>query len=522
MTVKVVALPGLPPKGDVSNWLAGGGTLAELEALVDSTPCYESDVNRDADGNQVEDSTATPSHRKGVRHDAQPWPAALASAAFHGVFGDIVRLVGPHTEADPVALLVQALVAFGNIIGRHAYFMVGATRHHFNLFALMVGDTAKARKGTSQQEIFRFFRALDSEWADTQVLPGLSSGEGLIWAVRDPIEKETRNNEGESTTEIVDEGAEDKRLLVVESEFASTLKVLKREGNTLSPVMRQAWDGGILNTLTKKTPTTATDSHVSIIGHITQHELRFGDTEAANGFGNRFMLVCVRRSKFLPEGGRLDAEDIAPVLDRLRTAVDYVIRREGELELRRDEKARRFWCSVYERLSSAQPGVLGTMTARAEAQVVRLACLYALGDASRMVRVEHLTAALALWRYCFASARFLFGDLTGDRLADRIRDQLRLAGPTGLTRTEISEALGKNYPAERIDRALGLLADYGAVRMESEPRERGRPTTRWHATEDDQPYEIDELSPDVDVPADISSSNSFNSDAAKKAGWGKV
>ena len=511
IAVKVVELAELGPKGDVSDWLDAGHSRKELVGLLRTAPAYEVEV---ADAEQ-------PARRRRTR-SGPSWPAPLAASAFHGVFGDIVRSVEPHTEADPVALLVQALVAFGNIIGRSAYFMVGATRHHFNLYALIVGDTAKARKGTSQQEILRFFRALDSEWADTRVLPGLSSGEGLIWAVRDPIEKETRNNEGESTTEIVDEGAEDKRLLVVESEFASTLKVLKREGNTLSPVMRQAWDGGVLNTLTKKTPTTATNAHISIIGHITQHELRFGDTEAANGFGNRFLIACVRRSKLLPEGGCLDEKDIAPVLARLRAAVDYVIAREDELELRRDEDARRLWCSVYERLSSAQPGVLGTMTARAEAQVTRLSCLYALGDSSPIVRGTHLEAALALWRYCFESARFLFGDRTGDSLADRIRDRLRLAGPTGLTRTEMSSALRKNYPAERIDRALSLLSDYKAVRSEVEPPDRGRPIERWYATESDQPYEIDELSPDVDGAADISSSNSSNSDAANEAGWGKV
>ena len=49
----------------------------------------------------------------------------------------------------------------------------------------------------------------------------------------------------------------------------------------------------------------------------------------------------------------------------------------------------------------------------------------------------------------------------GDDLADTIRDALRQAGPTGLTWTEISDALGANYTAEDIDRALGFLKSYG-------------------------------------------------------------
>ena len=141
--------------------------------------------------------------------------------------------------------------------------MVGATRHNLNLFALMVGDTAKARKGTSQQEILRFFRALDSlgrapEFSLACRLVRDSSG------VRDPI---APGDDGETKTEVVDE-AKDKRLLVLEPEFASTLKVLKREGNTLSPLIRQAWDGGVLNTLTshhRQTPTSPSSKRVASV-----------------------------------------------------------------------------------------------------------------------------------------------------------------------------------------------------------------------------------------------------------------
>ena len=44
--------------------------------------------------------------------DAPPWPEPLGKAAFHGLAGDFVRLVEPHTEADPAALL---LILYGGI-----------------------------------------------------------------------------------------------------------------------------------------------------------------------------------------------------------------------------------------------------------------------------------------------------------------------------------------------------------------------------------------------------------------------
>ena len=47
----------------------------------------------------------------------EQWPEPLDEAAFHGLAGEFVRMVEPHTEADPNALLVQVLVSYGNAIG---------------------------------------------------------------------------------------------------------------------------------------------------------------------------------------------------------------------------------------------------------------------------------------------------------------------------------------------------------------------------------------------------------------------
>ena len=143
-------------------------------------------------------------------------------------------------------------------------------------------------------------RDIELEWCDERIEHGLSSGEGLIWAVRDPVEK---TDAGGKTT-VIDPGVEDKRLLILESEFASALRVLKREGNTLSATVRNAWDSGKLSTLTKNSPNRATGAHISIVGHITRTELlRYLDsTETANGFGNRFLWCCVRQIE-VPSGG---------------------------------------------------------------------------------------------------------------------------------------------------------------------------------------------------------------------------
>ena len=91
------------------------------------------------------------------------WPV-LHEDAMCGLAGDVVRKLEPHTEADPVALLLQVLSAFGNAAGRSAYFEAGGSRHYGNLFAVMVGKTSKARKGTSWAAVHHAFSGIDPNW----------------------------------------------------------------------------------------------------------------------------------------------------------------------------------------------------------------------------------------------------------------------------------------------------------------------------------------------------------------------
>jgi hypothetical protein len=115
---------------------------------------------------------------------------------------------------------------------------------------------------------------------------------------------------------------------------------------------------------------------------------------------------------------------------------------------------------------------------RAEAQVMRLACLYALQDMSYVVTPDHLTAALALWEYCEASARYIFGQRLGDPIADELVQALR-KHPEGLTRTEIRDWFGRNRKASEIDRGLDLLVKQGVAYPLDESRSGGRPVERW-------------------------------------------
>ena len=113
--------------------------------------------------------------------DRRPWPEPPAREAYVGLAGDIVRAIEPHTEADPVALLAHVLVGFGSMIGRTAHYVVEATPQYANEFVVLVGRTAKGRKGTAEDRVRAILRVVDPEWDRDHVVDGLSSGEGIIW-----------------------------------------------------------------------------------------------------------------------------------------------------------------------------------------------------------------------------------------------------------------------------------------------------------------------------------------------------
>jgi hypothetical protein len=473
--IKVVRFAGLPVGGDVSDLID-----QRLKDGLDTRAIYNELDECFRDAPTRESETVQPDNSAPALEPEPSWPF-MDEAAYHGIAGEVVKTIEPHSEADPVATLIQFLTAVGNILGRKFYFRVERDRHHPNLFIVLVGASSKGRKGTSWGWVRSIVTAADKCWAVAKVKGGLSSGEGFIHEVRDPVKKW---NVKEQSEEIVDPGVTDKRLLVIEPEFASALAVMERHGNTLSSLVRKAWDGDKLATLTRNSPLTATDAHVSAIGHITEAELkaRLTSTDAANGFANRFLFPLVKRSKLLPFGGDINDE----VIDALGKRLEEVLWKDlpqFPLRIEMTDDAAAAWRQAYERLSAANPGLFGAVRARAEAQTLRLAMIYALLDGKRKIDVDHLAAGMAVWEYCEESAAIIFGKASGDAVADEILRALKQAGKDGLTRTVIRDLFGRNQSASRIETALGSLLSQGLVRSESKPSG-GRPLETWYARDE--------------------------------------
>jgi Domain of unknown function (DUF3854) len=434
-----------------------------------------------AAGGTVEELCGLSEEFTGIQAGARDWPI-MAEEAYQGPPGEMVQAMEPNTESDPAGLLIMLLSVLGNVIGRGAHFRVEEDLHYCKIWPVLVGETAKGRKGTALNRIRRLMEQVDPDWYESCIATGLSSGEGVMERLRDPVVEEDE----EGAPRVIDPGAPDKRLLIEEPEFGSPLTVMKREGNTLSMVVRNLWDDRTLQTMTRTKPLRASDTHGTIIGNITRSELlrHLNEEKLGSGIGNRFVFVLVQRSKVLPHGGERDVFTDDQVR-RLREAIAFgKEEREISLSAEVDDQygysARELWEEIYTDLSEGKLGLFGAVISRGEAYVRRIATVYAVLDLSEEVNVAHLLAALAVWQYCEHSAYLIFGDRTGDRLADELLEALKDAGEEGMTRNDIHDFFGRNQKSVRIGSVLRDLERQGLVRMEKEKTDgRGRPPDRW-------------------------------------------
>jgi hypothetical protein len=264
---------------------------------------------------------------------------------------------------------------------------------------------------------------------------------------------------------------------------------MKREGNTVSVIVRDAWDGKPLQALTKNSPARCREPHVSISGHITEDELRLmlDLNSIANGYANRFLFACVRRSKFLPFGGKLKEAEIMALAQEIDVVFHKVYMTHNQVVM--DAETTAEWERIYHDLSEGKPGLLGAITGRAESQVIRLAMLYALLDGDpinlkavygggHVMKLAHLKAGLALWQYCEDSVKYIFGDRLGDPFIDELLRALRSSG--GMSRAQIYNHFRRNQDRVKITTSLEALKRYGKVKCEMrQGAGAGRPVEFW-------------------------------------------
>ena len=426
---------------------------------------------------------------------APPWPDPIGAPARIGIAGRFLSAVEAITEADPNAILVQFLAAAGNLLGGGPHLLIGERRHTLRVWPLVVGSTSTGKKGTGSGLVFGLLESVDPTWGD-RVRAGIASGEAIVHHVRDAVElvRKTKKSDG-SEIEARDtiEGVTDKRLLLLEEEFARVLRIARKEGTTLSATLREAWDRSTLMTTAKTAPEKATGAHVTVIGHITPEELHreLSSTEISNGFANRFLFVLSRRSQHLSVPPAIAAEarsDLVHELSAVKRYWDDASALVGaEIELARETLAP--WDAAKRQVESEAEQAedfgltLGKVITRGAPYLLRLAGTYAALDRSLEITPAHLAAAKEVWRYSVASARSVFGDEASHPDAQRILEAIGATPDKRLTRTQIQELFHRHRSASELTRLRDRLIAMGRIEAFVERSEdsgtTGRPIEWW-------------------------------------------
>lgn len=414
-------------------------------------PSLEAPLFDDAD-----DGAAMAAHRNAPQAD----PACL-----YGLIGDVARAGSEGTETNACAIAANFMAYLSCAVGRGVYLPIGDTRHHARLFCLHIGRSGRGRKGDAVSLVLRIDQALreTGEAPAPQIhRGGLSSREGLVALMHDGY------RQGRQDVPAI----EDKRLWVVESEFANVLHQGRRDGNTLSAALRDCWDGVDLKPATKSNRLYASQPHVCLSGAISPGELTglMSARELTNGFANRFLMIWAERARMLPFPKETPQAVVGHLARKTLEVLAFVrAHRHDECDYLRMElspQAQWRYAQLYrgELHDDIGDGVVGALLERRAPMLLRLAMLMALTDLQTRIDVQHVDAAMAWIRHATASVRFVFISAAEEaklaqvlELSNRVLAFLRERGQA--TRSQISaECFRGKVPKVRIDASLEHLS----------------------------------------------------------------
>lgn len=423
----------------------------------------------------------------------------LPKEALLGILGEITAAGCANTEATATAMALHVLGRFTTLLGRAAYIPIGDQQRALSFFALVVGPTSHGRKGTSEELPARIFKQIaDSNMIDRSfhlsVLGSLATGEGLIHQVRDCHVYPAQGRSPAHT----DPGVEDKRLFLAVSEFAGPLAQFKREGSTLSAVLRDAFDGKVLTIPTKTSFNRATGAHIVCVGSVPETEIakELRDEDKTNGVANRFLMAWSARSKLVPLPPPTDPQMVAHFAERIAGALRLAWARAPLCFDLTDPALRDIWAQWYHgRATRGMPDSVAKLTARAELFARIFAALIALINGRVSVTLPDLQAAFAWVDYWEQTLLFVFSNgeeaeeaETSRIIGNHIATLIDAAGATGLSHSQLMNAVTGKGKRMKGDAKNVVKPAIERLLRESPPRiviERvttgGRPSLRYTA-----------------------------------------
>ena len=385
-------------------------------------------------------------------------------SCLYGLVGEVACAGGDGTETNPYAIAANFITYLSCAIGRGVYLPIGNTWHHNRIFCLHIGRSGRGRKGDAVQLVLRIdqaLRELDDRFAPQIHRGGLSSREGLVALMHDGY------RQGKQEIPAID----DKRLWIVESEFANVLHQGRRDGNTLSAALRDCWDGVDLKPATKSNRLYASNPHVCLSGAISPSELTalMSARELTNGFANRFLMIWAERTRILPFPKETPLATVERLARKTLEVLAFVRadRHEARDHFRMELSPQAQWryAQLYrgELNDDLGDGTVGALLERRAPMLLRLAMLLALTDLQTRIDAPHIDAAMGWIRHATASARHVFVSAAEDaklaqvlELSNRVLAFLRVRGQA--TRSQISaDCFRGKVPKTMIDASLEHL-----------------------------------------------------------------
>ncbi|WP_310615127.1 DUF3987 domain-containing protein [Limnohabitans sp.] len=422
-------------------------------------------------------------HNKTGNHRNAPTPNP---DCLYGLVGEVALAGSDGTETNPYAIAANFMVYLSCALGRRVYLPVGNTWHHARLFCLHIGRSGRGRKGDAVQLVMRIdqaLRELDDSFAPQIHRGGLSTREGLVALMHDEY------RQGKQELPAI----EDKRLWVVESEFANVLHQGRREGNTLSAALRDCWDGVSLKPATKSNRMFASHPHVCLSGAISPGELTglMSTRELTNGFANRFLMIWAERSQILPFPKATPQVSVDLMARKVLEMLEFVGSNKHNqrdcLQMELSPQAQRRYAQLYQSELNEDLGseLISSMLEIRAPMLLRLAMLFALTDLQTKINAQHIEAAMAWTQYATASVRYVFVSASEEiklaqtiELANRVLNFLQERGTA--TRSEITvTCFQRRVSKAKIDACLEnlLSATPPKIFVNTVPRPVGAPGT---------------------------------------------
>lgn len=372
-----------------------------------------------------------------------PFPeVAWQSRLFAGYRG----LVSPTTEAAEPLVFGAFLASLSFLVAPRCGLRWGPKTEKPIVQVALLGRTGRDRKSTALQDAIDIVaeplrpRSTDGREPDlSSIAVGMGSGEGLLALIAD------REFEDGGTRRT----QRGRSLLLGLHELGEVLAKIERgQAGALHDFLLNAFDGRSSWTLQLKVGKLIATDAVAVVAGASTYEWLLEQLQPAMvgaGLLNRWLLFTGERRGPLA----LRPAIAASAVEAFQADVAQALAAVGRTELRLDDAAARLHEAHYARAFTVQPAhaLADAATARTDAHALRLSMLFAVGDASAVIRPEHVEAAWQVAEYSAAIAEDLVEQIGARSLRDseerimRAAEKAAIQGDGSFSRREIWQRL---------------------------------------------------------------------------------